>query len=107
MLATILAGAIVVIVFGSLLFSWKFNLLAFASAFIIGLFILALPILQYVPALESAGPQLVGDYTQAAERDMLERKEEIKSRAAKNLKTQKKEVKTKKKSKKSKRKSKK
>lgn len=51
--ASVLAGLIVVVVLVMLLLSGKLDVWAVVSAFIIGVFILVLPIFKYAPALEN------------------------------------------------------
>ncbi len=65
--ASVLAGLILVIVLFSLFLSGRFDLWAIVSAFIIGAFILALPLFKYSPALESDMPVMVEASAPAAE----------------------------------------
>ncbi len=58
--ASVLAGLIMVIVVVSLILRFRFDLWAIISAFIIGAFIMALPLFKYSPALESDKPAIVG-----------------------------------------------
>ncbi|MBU0591819.1 hypothetical protein KKF81_01925 [Candidatus Micrarchaeota archaeon] len=57
--ASVLAGVIVLIMIGALVLSGRFDIGALVSAFIIGAFVLILPIFRYAPALESDVPQKV------------------------------------------------
>ena len=50
--ASVFAGIILVLVIGALLLSGRFDLWAFVSAFIVGAFVLALPIFRYAPGQE-------------------------------------------------------
>ncbi len=58
--ASVFAGLILLIVLVSPFFSGRFDLWAVISAFIIALFILALPLFKYSPALESDVCAVVG-----------------------------------------------
>ena len=57
--ASVLAGLIVVVVVFSLLFAGNFDFWAIVSAFILGAFVLVLPLFKYSPALEPGPPVLV------------------------------------------------
>lgn len=58
--ASVIAGLILVVVIVALLLSGRFNLWAIVSAFIIGGFVLLLPLFKYAPAVESTVPRIVG-----------------------------------------------
>ena len=58
--ASVIAGLILVVVIVALLLSGRFNLWAIVSAFIIGGFVLLLPLFKYTPAVESTVPRVIG-----------------------------------------------
>jgi len=57
--ASVLAGIVVIMVLGALLLSGRFEPWPVLSAFVIGVFVLALPLFKYAPALESDTPKMV------------------------------------------------
>jgi cation transport ATPase len=57
--ASVLAGIVVIMVLGALLLSGRLDPWPVFSAFVIGVFVLALPLFKYAPALESGTPKMV------------------------------------------------
>lgn len=57
--ASVFSGLIIIVVVVALLLSGRFDLWAIFSALIIGVFILALPLFKYAPAVESTTPSLI------------------------------------------------
>ncbi len=57
--ASVLAGIVVIMVLGALLLSGRLEPWPIFSAFVIGVFVLALPLFKYAPALESSTPKMV------------------------------------------------
>lgn len=72
--ASVFAAIIVVLVLVALLLSGRFDPWAIVSAFIIGGFVLVLPLFRYAPALEGIPPKQVGEAAEKPARPKARKK---------------------------------